>query len=66
MSLDDFNAQLKNKNLIGYWSIPNTSTEYREPEPKFEPHLWKWAELDDALHRAHHGRRTRAARARSP
>ncbi|MGH7824426.1 MAG: cupin domain-containing protein [Candidatus Binatia bacterium] len=52
MSLNQLNQELKEKNLIGYWTIPNTSTGFREPEPNFGPFLWKWREIHDALHKA--------------
>ena len=52
MSLDNFNDEIKKKNLIGYWMIPNRSDGFREPQALFEPFLWKWAELYDALNRA--------------
>jgi gentisate 1,2-dioxygenase len=48
-SLEELNQSLKAKNLIGYWSIPNTSTGFREPEPTFGPYLWKWQEIRAAL-----------------
>jgi len=49
MSLDELNQRLKKQNLIGYWTIPNTSTGFREPEPNFRPFLWKWSEIRAAL-----------------
>ena len=52
MSLEDFNQELKEKNLIGYWMIPNRSDEFREPQPNFEPFLWKWQQVYDSLRRA--------------
>jgi len=52
MSLEDFNDEIKKKNLIGYWMIPNRSDGFREPQALFEPFLWKWGELYDALNRA--------------
>ncbi len=52
MSLDDFNEELKRKNLIGYWMIPSRSNVFREPQPGFEPFLWRWAELYEALQKA--------------
>lgn len=52
MSVSDFNEELKRKNLIGYWTIPMRSDGFREPQPKFEPFLWKWAELKEALQKA--------------
>jgi gentisate 1,2-dioxygenase len=52
MSLEELNQALKEQNLIGYWTIPNTSTGFREPEPNFRPFLWKWREIRAALDRA--------------
>jgi Cupin domain len=37
MALDELNEELREKHLIGYWTIPNTSTGFREPEPSFGP-----------------------------
>jgi len=52
MSLDELNKELKEKHLIGYWTIPNTSTGFREPNPGFGPFLWKWQEIHAALQKA--------------
>jgi 1-hydroxy-2-naphthoate dioxygenase len=52
MSLDDLNQELKAHHLIGYWTIPNTSTGFREPEAAFRPFLWKWIEIRAALDKA--------------
>lgn len=52
MSLEDFNRELREKDLIGYWMIPNRSDGFREPKPSFEPFLWKWGEIHDALQKA--------------
>lgn len=52
MSLERFNEELKRKNLIGYWTIPNRSDGFREPKPSFGPFLWKWNEIHEALHQA--------------
>ena len=48
MSLEELNQKLKEQNLIGYWTIPNTSTGFREPEANFWPFLWKWREIRTA------------------
>ena len=42
----------KENHLIGYWTIPNTSTGFREPEPGFRPFLWKWKNIRGALDQA--------------
>lgn len=52
MSLEKFNEELKAKNLIGYWMIPNRSDGFREPQPNFEPFLWKWGKVEQALQKA--------------
>ncbi|MBI4523323.1 MAG: cupin domain-containing protein [Deltaproteobacteria bacterium] len=52
MSLDEFNRELREKNLIGYWMIPIRSDDFREPQASFEPFLWKWAEIYEALQKA--------------
>jgi gentisate 1,2-dioxygenase len=52
MSLEELNRKLKAQNLIGYWTIPNTSTGFREPEANFRPFLWKWNEIRAALDQA--------------
>ena len=52
MSLEELNQKLKEQNLIGYWTIPNTSTGFREPDANFRPFLWKWNEIRGALDRA--------------
>lgn len=52
MSLEDFNEELRKKNLVGYWVIPNRSDGFREPKPSFGPFLWKWREIHDSLEKA--------------
>lgn len=52
MSLEDFNQELRQKNLVGYWMIPNRSDGFREPKPSFGPFLWKWREIRDSLEKA--------------
>jgi len=52
MSLEDFNQELREKNLIGYWMIPNRSDSFREPKPSFSPFLWRWREIHDSLEKA--------------
>jgi gentisate 1,2-dioxygenase len=52
MSLQELNQKLKEQNLIGYWTIPNTSTGFREPEANFRPFLWKWNKIRSALDQA--------------
>lgn len=52
MSLEQLNQELKGKNLIGYWMIPNRSDGFREPQPTFSPFLWKWREIHESLQKA--------------
>ena len=50
MSLDELNRKLKEQNLIGYWTIPNTSTGFREPEANFRPpYRYAWTETEKAF-----------------
>jgi gentisate 1,2-dioxygenase len=51
-SLEDLNHELKKQNLIGYWTIPNTGTGFRDPAPSFGPFLWKWQDIRAALDKA--------------
>ena len=53
MSREELNQKLKEQNLIGYWTIPNTSTGFREPEANYRPFLWKWPEIRAALISSH-------------
>src|SRR5688500_8421093 len=52
MSLEELSQELKENNLIGYWTIPKTSTGVREPEANVGPFLWKWKEIRRALDKA--------------
>jgi gentisate 1,2-dioxygenase len=52
MSLEELDKKLQAQNLIGYWTIPNTSTGFREPEANFRPFIWKWNEIRAALDEA--------------
>ena len=48
--LEKLNQHLEEKNLIGFWNIV-TQSSY-EPKAPFEPCLWKWEEISNALDRA--------------
>ena len=52
MSLEELNQKLKEQNLIGYWTIPSTSTGFRQPEANYRPFLWKWPDIRAALDQA--------------
>ena len=49
--LTEFNEELKKKNLRGYWETLQGDV-YREPASSFQPHLWKWSEVYDAINKA--------------
>jgi gentisate 1,2-dioxygenase len=49
--LKQFNAELKEKNLAGYWETSEGEV-YREPVSTFEPCLWKWKDIHDAITQA--------------
>jgi gentisate 1,2-dioxygenase len=46
--LKQFNAELKQKNLAGYWETAEGEI-YREPASSFEPCLWRWNDIHDAI-----------------
>lgn len=50
-SLEDFGKELKKKNLGGLWETLR-GEEFRVPESCFEPCLWKWNDVHDALENA--------------
>lgn len=49
-TIEEFNQELADKNLIGFWSI--VRPEAYGPKAPFEPHLWKWGEVWEALSKA--------------
>ena len=46
--LKQFNAELKQKNLAGYWETAEGEF-HREPTSSYEPCLWKWKDIEDAI-----------------
>lgn len=46
--LKQFTAELKEKNLAGYWETAEGEA-YREPRTSYEPCLWKWPDVQDAV-----------------
>ena len=46
--LKQFNAELKQKNLAGYWETAEGES-YREPAATYEPCLWKRQDINDAI-----------------
>ncbi len=51
MKLEEFDRELNEKNLIGFWSFARSGI-YQEPNPSFEPCLWKWKDIYDAINKA--------------
>lgn len=49
--LEEFNEELRKKDLRGFWESYQGEA-YREPVSSFEPHLWKWADVYDAIEKA--------------
>lgn len=50
--LTEFNEALRKKNLRGFWESYQGGEAYREPASSFEPHLWKWADVYEAIQQA--------------
>lgn len=48
--VEEFNRKLEEMNLLGYWGVPRT--EVFEPFSSFEPCLWRWKDVQSALHEA--------------
>ncbi|HEX9444161.1 MAG TPA: cupin domain-containing protein [Candidatus Binatia bacterium] len=48
--LDAIERALEEKNLFGYWTV-GSGAAYAEPKSSFEPCLWKWQDVQDALDR---------------
>jgi gentisate 1,2-dioxygenase len=46
--LKEFSSELKKKNLAGYWETSEGEV-YREPVSSFEPCLWKWKDVQNAI-----------------
>ena len=49
--LKQFNTELKQKNLAGYWETAEAET-YRQPASSFKPCLWKSKDIHDAITQA--------------
>lgn len=50
--MDEFNRELADKNLLGYWNIARHNGDEYEPQASFEPCFWKWSDVSDALTKA--------------
>ena len=48
MDRDDFQARMRAKSLRGLWETVH-GDEYREPLSSFEPHIWKWDDVREAI-----------------
>jgi len=46
--LEEFQRGMREKNLRGLWEAVQGDA-YREPLSSFEPHLWKWDDVRDAI-----------------
>jgi gentisate 1,2-dioxygenase len=51
MNLEELTNELKEKNLQGYWSIARGDVA-QEPAAPFEPCLWPWREVSEAIDKA--------------
>ena len=51
IDVKEFNEELKKKNLAGYWETFGGES-YREPSSSFQPYLWKWGDIYDAIKKA--------------
>jgi 1-hydroxy-2-naphthoate dioxygenase len=49
--LDEFNRELEEKNLLGFWTVGNRSEVY-EPSPSYAPCFWRWKDVHSSLLKA--------------
>ncbi len=49
--LKEFNEELRKKNLRGFWEAYQGEV-YSEPLSSYEPYLWKWSDVHDAINKA--------------
>jgi len=47
--LEDFNRKIAEKNLVGFWTDTTPRDAPREPRSSFEPYLWRWKEVHEAV-----------------
>ena len=47
-NLKEFTAELKQKNLAGYWETAEGES-HRQPASGYKPCLWKWKDVEDAI-----------------
>ncbi len=51
-NLEEFNRELDERNLLGYWNIVRSRSDDQEPKSSFEPFLWKWKDVSTSLETA--------------
>jgi gentisate 1,2-dioxygenase len=50
-ALAEFNRQLADKHLLGFWNAGNIAETY-EPKASYEPYIWRWQDVYDGLMKA--------------
>jgi len=51
-NLEEFNRELEEKNLLGYWNLVRERGDGYEPKSSFEPCIWKWSDVSPAMAKA--------------
>ena len=51
-NLEEFNRELEEKNLLGYWNLVRERGDGYEPKSSFEPCIWKWSDVAPAMAKA--------------
>ncbi len=49
---DAFDAEIRRRDLLGYWMIGERSNTDREPKPAYRPRLWHWDDLEQMAYGA--------------
>ena len=50
-ALDEFNRELADKHLLGFWNAGNIAETY-EPKASYEPCIWRWSDVCGGLMKA--------------
>ena len=50
--MEQFNRELEEKNLVGYWNLVRGRGDDYGPKSSFEPCMWKWKDISSALEKA--------------
>jgi gentisate 1,2-dioxygenase len=50
-ALENFNRELADKHMLGFWNAGNIAETY-QPKASYEPYIWRWQDVYDGLVKA--------------